>query len=1049
MAKIKEIIITDFRAYEGTHRFNFQLKDNLANLIMIYAPNGFGKTSFFDAVEWAYVNRLRRFEHRVSREEIEQRDYSSDDRILLTNRTAAKSGKKGNIKIILDDDKFIQREVKPRQSKEKYSFDYRKTKLGGNFNEKELSGLPENNILTQDQIDAFLRFTTSDEKFTALKDFWPQGTEATNLFRTLTQCQRVTDLALDTTKKEIGRIKKRIGELVNLDTNFKNVNGWITGLNATRLMNISFIPLSTNVTEEVYRTTVNLNETYKQLVAAELEKLRLKIVRLNDMIAGYAAYLAALEKIKASVAGIESLKKVQADYNNLNYTSENLNSITLTVRKLTSQINELNSLAAGWDQFQADQRQAGALRLKIEEDRNRNETLMEESQVFENSLSSLSYGLTDIKNDLEEEKLLNDKVELNVTEIIKLNKDVADGNERLGSLEITLAEYDQELNRKLLRRLQLQQLNNLDDVEPGVYDEHIDSLLELLNKQQADLVSLKAQIAEVKSRQQLNASFNDGLERILKWGVNQVSALSLHSCPMCQTEFDDVEALLQAIQAGKPDILRLNTLEEEINYLSLVEIDMLEAIRYIECQIVEYCQIEEGINETNIQEYQLNKALMAEQQHQSMQHVNFARNTIEQLSRIFTNPAELNLAIATNDYTPIKTASNNRLAAIIDRIARVEQVIEWKQSSLQRVQNELLNSRNTIESNQNRIQIIQNSERYQLLENLLEKYELQSEGLSITEIQAMSAALEKELQKEQLNLDETSQFRAVLISKTAGYAADLSATAVNGTLLGQQNTLEELTLLKEKYETDYQLIMSDQVVSDEALISAASSAADLVDGFEALSTQLLKFGIDLAVVQEGLEKNGLNVKLAEKSAHEKQLKITKSKIDAAKNRSGEYIKNGIENYFNKEAINNIYSKIDPHPRFTEIDFKPDMSDKIPKLQIMAKSNQEQLNPNLFFSTGQINVLSLSIFLAKACELGSQKVSTIFMDDPVQNLSDINVLSFIDLLRTLIMGEDKQIVISTHDEKFFNLVKSKLADRYYPTKFVELESYGKIREVVVG
>jgi len=50
---------------------------------------------------------------------------------------------------------------------------------------------------------------------------------------------------------------------------------------------------------------------------------------------------------------------------------------------------------------------------------------------------------------------------------------------------------------------------------------------------------------------------------------------------------------------------------------------------------------------------------------------------------------------------------------------------------------------------------------------------------------------------------------------------------------------------------------------------------------------------------------------------------------------------------------------------------------------------------------------------------------------------------------LIMGEDKQIVISTHDEKFFNLVKSKLADRYYPTKFVELESYGKIREVVVG
>jgi exonuclease SbcC len=69
-----------------------------------------------------------------------------------------------------------------------------------------------------------------------------------------------------------------------------------------------------------------------------------------------------------------------------------------------------------------------------------------------------------------------------------------------------------------------------------------------------------------------------------------------------------------------------------------------------------------------------------------------------------------------------------------------------------------------------------------------------------------------------------------------------------------------------------------------------------------------------------------------------------------------------------------------------------------------------------------------------------------MDDPVQNLSDINVLSFIDLLRLLIKEEDKQIVISTHDEKFFNLVRNKLSDQYFPSKFIELESYGKIKEL---
>lgn len=45
--------------------------------------------------------------------------------------------------------------------------------------------------------------------------------------------------------------------------------------------------------------------------------------------------------------------------------------------------------------------------------------------------------------------------------------------------------------------------------------------------------------------------------------------------------------------------------------------------------------------------------------------------------------------------------------------------------------------------------------------------------------------------------------------------------------------------------------------------------------------------------------------------------------------------------------------------------------------------------------------------------------------------------------------NKQTVISTHDEQFFNLVKSKLAERYFPTKFVEMESYGKIKETTAA
>lgn len=46
MNKIKQINISDFRVYQGTQRFNFQKTHSTANLVALYAPNGYGKTSF-------------------------------------------------------------------------------------------------------------------------------------------------------------------------------------------------------------------------------------------------------------------------------------------------------------------------------------------------------------------------------------------------------------------------------------------------------------------------------------------------------------------------------------------------------------------------------------------------------------------------------------------------------------------------------------------------------------------------------------------------------------------------------------------------------------------------------------------------------------------------------------------------------------------------------------------------------------------------------------------------------------------------------------------
>jgi exonuclease SbcC len=158
------------------------------------------------------------------------------------------------------------------------------------------------------------------------------------------------------------------------------------------------------------------------------------------------------------------------------------------------------------------------------------------------------------------------------------------------------------------------------------------------------------------------------------------------------------------------------------------------------------------------------------------------------------------------------------------------------------------------------------------------------------------------------------------------------------------------------------------------------------------------------------------------------------------------LKTQINQYFHVDLINTIYRKIDPHPDFKRIDFACDFPDEgKPQLQVRLKDGDEIISPTLHFSSAQINVLSLSIFLAKAINTTNEgkAVDCIFIDDPVQSMDSINVLGVIDLLRSLSVNLGKQIIVSTHDENFHALLKQKLPEHLFKSKFLELESFGKV------
>ena len=167
-------------------------------------------------------------------------------------------------------------------------------------------------------------------------------------------------------------------------------------------------------------------------------------------------------------------------------------------------------------------------------------------------------------------------------------------------------------------------------------------------------------------------------------------------------------------------------------------------------------------------------------------------------------------------------------------------------------------------------------------------------------------------------------------------------------------------------------------------------------------------------------------------------------MNKERGKTRKHLQGKIKNFFHTDLINDIYKRIDPHPDFKNVEFKADFGSDNPRLDVFVsdKKQEKSLIPNLYFSSAQINILSLSIFLASA--LNSKEYDCILIDDPIQSMDSINVLSTIDLFRSIIVNQNKQIILSTHDENFHNLLKKKIPKELFKSKFLELESFGKVK-----
>src|SRR5258708_38966215 len=73
-----------------------------------------------------------------------------------------------------------------------------------------------------------------------------------------------------------------------------------------------------------------------------------------------------------------------------------------------------------------------------------------------------------------------------------------------------------------------------------------------------------------------------------------------------------------------------------------------------------------------------------------------------------------------------------------------------------------------------------------------------------------------------------------------------------------------------------------------------------------------------------------------------------------------------------------------------------------------------INPNYYFSEGQLSALSVNALLAASTSFRWSRWRALLMDDPLQHNDIIHASAFMDQMRQLVRLLGHQVIMSTHD-----------------------------------
>jgi exonuclease SbcC len=1029
--KIRSIEIEAFRGYDSKQLFNLTTANGkLANLNVLYAPNGFGKTSFIDAVEWALTGQITRFQNSII--------FNTADRhagSILHNYDSKLAV--GKVDIAFEDGLSITRIT--RNNRRNRQWDFNEGKLSdeaGLLNAGLKGGHRIVDTLTQESTDQSVCFTTPEQRFDALRPLWDSNND-TYIYKSLLGMAKIARDQKKELESDIAGLNK------DIETSFKNqgvsvlLNKQLGMLNEISQTKIEPFPdeISPVLLTKRLELLIKSSNTTTLEISAIKESLEI-IASLQSRFDSYSNNIAALNNISAEIA---SLHSAILDANKLNSALETLQELREKRSNEVIKINQANNLANIVEDF---------LHAINAIESNTNSINVINEKINEISAKELEYKSisVDKRRDLTEaqariDNIVNDIFSLNTNrnKLISLNEEKEHVSAEIIKTQLKLSENrsnSEKLSTSINKLRSYLSASRTFFLNEGNIEES--ELNSQFIKTKQDLLVLEQKEVALKSAEdsfRRLKTLNDTLLDIINLGKHLISETNADACPLCATEFSSHNELIRAINErniGSDDKIDLNYYKEDLNtannnYNASASLFIEQVNKVIRKQEITLLSSRNLLSTTEDTLYSISNSL--KNINSEIDRINSF--IVDQLAHIKSGDATSAINILENNLAEARKSVSNLLVEVSQRedlLKSIRQEIELLTSSKGKYEIDT--------ASKNSLPVY--SYGFVLLKEL---------GISLEDISALNVLLERS-RKSIDDLTNTIDAEELSIKHYFESTQGKGLEEINSEVLILRANATYIEQETSMYTSDWSKILKNKKEFHLADLSRMSNEFNqklsTLNLLNSRFTELIAF---VQSLKQGIE---LNYKILNKQEQLAKVTGALNELENAKDKSISYIENKIHQEFNEKLINDIYQKVEPHPTLKEIKFVPELDGDKAKLDILVNSNSKTGSskaPVVYFSAAQINILSLSIFLAKSLQNDNKAVNTIFMDDPIQFLDSINTLSFIDLIRVITSekGLNQQVFISTHDESFFKLLKRKIDPSYYASNFMELETFGIIKK----